>query len=192
MAYAVHKMPQIGEVAPGLWIANGFGVHGLATTAMAGDLIARAIAEGDDRWRLFSPYGLVWAGGSFGRVAVEATLRFAHLRASVQDALARRRKRAAAAKDTLPIVAAEALAPAAEAPAAEVPTPPVTEAADPVEPTPDAAENGRKKAKPRGKRKAAAAAVSDDLTTVVVVAAPKPGTAKSRRGKTRNGTPAPG
>jgi glycine/D-amino acid oxidase-like deaminating enzyme len=54
MSYAVHKMPQIGELTPGVWLAGAFGGHGLNTTAMAGDLIARAIIERDDRWRLFS------------------------------------------------------------------------------------------------------------------------------------------
>ena len=32
-------------------------------------LIARSILWGDDRWRLFSPFELVWAGGATGRVA---------------------------------------------------------------------------------------------------------------------------
>jgi hypothetical protein len=35
---------------------------------MAGELIATAITEHDDRWRLFLPYELVWAGGRFGRL----------------------------------------------------------------------------------------------------------------------------
>src|SRR5205085_3027978 len=72
MAYAVHKMPQIGELAPGYWLASAFGGHGLNTTAMAGEMIARAILDGDDRWRLFSPYELVWAGGRAGRAAAQA------------------------------------------------------------------------------------------------------------------------
>ena len=74
MAYAVHKMPQIGELAPGYWIASAFGGHGLNTTAMAGEMIARAILEGDDRWRLFSSYELVWAGGAFGRATAQTSL----------------------------------------------------------------------------------------------------------------------
>ena len=45
MAYAVHKMPQIGELAPGYWLAGAFGGHGLNTTAMAGEMIARAITR---------------------------------------------------------------------------------------------------------------------------------------------------
>src|SRR5260370_21933834 len=65
----LHRMPQIGELSPGLWLASGFGGHGLNTTAMAGDLVAQGIAEGEDSWRLFPPFALVWAGGTLGRAA---------------------------------------------------------------------------------------------------------------------------
>ena len=65
----VHGMPQIGQLRKGLWVASGFGRHGLNTSAMAGQLIARSILWGDERWRLFSPFDLVWAGGPTGRVA---------------------------------------------------------------------------------------------------------------------------
>src|SRR6202043_3941625 len=65
----VHGMPQIGQLRRGLWVASGFGRQGLNTTAMAGQLIARSILWGDERWRLFSPFELVWAGGATGRVA---------------------------------------------------------------------------------------------------------------------------
>jgi gamma-glutamylputrescine oxidase len=69
---AVHGMPQIGELEAGVWLASAFGGQGLNTSAMAGRLIARAIAEGDDRWRSFLPFELVWAGGRLGRAAVHA------------------------------------------------------------------------------------------------------------------------
>jgi len=65
----VHGMPQIGQLRKGLWVASGFGRQGLNTSAMAGQLIARSILWGDERWRLFSPFELVWAGGSTGRIA---------------------------------------------------------------------------------------------------------------------------
>jgi glycine/D-amino acid oxidase-like deaminating enzyme len=65
----VHGMPQIGQLRRGLWVASGFGRQGLNTSAMAGQLIARSILWGDERWRLFSPFELVWAGGTTGRVA---------------------------------------------------------------------------------------------------------------------------
>jgi hypothetical protein len=66
-------MPQIGEVAPGLWLLNGFGSHGLNTTAMAGEMVAHAIVEGDRAWEMFSPFALVWAGGAFGRAAQQVS-----------------------------------------------------------------------------------------------------------------------
>ncbi|MGI9415640.1 MAG: NAD(P)/FAD-dependent oxidoreductase, partial [Hyphomicrobiales bacterium] len=71
MAYAVHKMPIIGPLGGGLWTASAFGGHGLNTTAMAGRLIAGAIAEGDDRYRLFERFGPKWAGGAAGRAATQ-------------------------------------------------------------------------------------------------------------------------
>ena len=55
----------------GLWLASGFGGHGLNTTAMAGNILAQAIVEGDDTWRLFAPFELVWAGGRIGRAAMQ-------------------------------------------------------------------------------------------------------------------------
>jgi gamma-glutamylputrescine oxidase len=86
----VHRMPQIGELGPGVWLASGFGGHGLNTTAMAGNLIARAVVEGDHTWRQFTPFELVWAGGILGRAA--AQMRVWIKRAS--DAYAERRARA--------------------------------------------------------------------------------------------------
>jgi gamma-glutamylputrescine oxidase len=77
---ALHRMPQIGEFAPGMWLASGFGGHGLNTTAMAGNIIARAIAEGDDDWRLFLPFELVWAGGKIGRTAAQTHYWWFHRR----------------------------------------------------------------------------------------------------------------
>ncbi len=71
MGFSVHRMPQIGEISPGLWVASAFGGHGINTTAMAGELIARAVVENDDAWRLFLPYDLVWSGGVLGRIAAK-------------------------------------------------------------------------------------------------------------------------
>ena len=91
MAYAVHRMPQIGELAPGYWLAGAFGGHGLNTTAMAGELIARAILDGNDRWRLFSPYELVWAGGRLGRVAAQGIAWGGQARDALAERIARYR-----------------------------------------------------------------------------------------------------
>ena len=73
MAYARHYMPQVGQLDEGLWHCTAFGGHGLNTTAAAGGLIAAAIAEGDDRYRLFAPFGLAWNGGPLGPVAAQLT-----------------------------------------------------------------------------------------------------------------------
>ncbi len=67
----IHRMPQLGELTRGVWLASGFGGHGLNTTAMAGNLIARAIVDGDETWKQFSPFELVWAGGIFGRAVTQ-------------------------------------------------------------------------------------------------------------------------
>ena len=73
MSYAVHKMPQIGRLSPGLWYAMGFGGSGLGTTTVAGELLASAIAEKDDRYRLFAPFGLTPTGGPVGVAAAQFT-----------------------------------------------------------------------------------------------------------------------
>jgi gamma-glutamylputrescine oxidase len=87
----VHRMPQIGELTPGVWLASGFGGHGLNTTAMAGELIARAIVEGDDAWRMFLPYELVWAGGTLGRGAAQVGYLAHRMRAEFDARRARKR-----------------------------------------------------------------------------------------------------
>ena len=91
MGYAVHKMPQIGEVSRGLWVASAFGGRGLNTSAMAGELIARAIAEGDDRWRQFASYDLVYAGGALGRVTAQALFWFMRASDTLDEEISRRR-----------------------------------------------------------------------------------------------------
>jgi len=73
MSYAAHKMPQIGQLSPGVWHAMGFGGHGTNTTSMAGELIASAIRESDDRYRLFEPFGLTPTGGPIGAAAAQLT-----------------------------------------------------------------------------------------------------------------------
>ncbi len=80
MGYPRHKMLQMGELSPGAWYCMGFGGHGMATTTLAGELVASAIAEGDDRYRLFAPYGLDWTGGAVGRAYVQALLWYYDLR----------------------------------------------------------------------------------------------------------------
>lgn len=63
MGYASHRMPQIGRLEEGIWYCMGFGGKGLCATTMGGEVIARAIAEGDESWRLFQAFPLGFAGG---------------------------------------------------------------------------------------------------------------------------------
>lgn len=83
--YAVHRMPLVGELRPGLWLAGAFAHHGVAPCVMAGRLLARAIDRGDDRWRLFNAYGLVRTGGEAGRILVAAAIGVGHLRRRLRD-----------------------------------------------------------------------------------------------------------
>jgi glycine/D-amino acid oxidase-like deaminating enzyme len=92
----VHGMPQIGQLRRGLWVASGFGRQGLNTSAMAGQLIARSILWGDERWRLFSPFELVWAGGPTGRVVGQLVGMWGRGSAAVAGTLARYREGARA------------------------------------------------------------------------------------------------
>jgi len=90
----VHGMPQIGQLRKGLWVASGFGRQGMNTAAMAGQMIARSILWGDDRWRLFSPFELVWAGGVTGRVAGQLIGVWGRASSAAAGSLARYRERA--------------------------------------------------------------------------------------------------
>jgi len=89
----VHGMPQIGQLQPGLWVLSGFGRQGLNTTAMGGQLVARSILNGDERVRLFSPFELVWAGGSTGRIAGQVFGAWSRGHAAATGTLSRYRER---------------------------------------------------------------------------------------------------
>jgi gamma-glutamylputrescine oxidase len=91
MGYALHKMPLIGRSADGQFYASAFGGHGLNTTAMAGLLVAGAIAEGDDEYRRFAAFEPRWAGGPFGRAGVQGTYWLMQLRDFIDEARSRRR-----------------------------------------------------------------------------------------------------
>ena len=75
MSYARHRMVQLGALKPGYWYAQAFGGHGMGTTTVAGEVLASAIAQGDDTWRLFEPFALGWAGGPVGKIAGEVIRR---------------------------------------------------------------------------------------------------------------------
>jgi gamma-glutamylputrescine oxidase len=67
----IHRMPQIGEIERGVWLASGFGGHGLNTSALGGELVARGLVDNDQTWRIFAPYELVWAGGVIAKALAQ-------------------------------------------------------------------------------------------------------------------------
>ena len=72
MGFSRSRMPILGELAPGLWAATGFGGQGVGATTMAGELVASALALGDERWRLFAPFQPSPVPGRLGRLAAQA------------------------------------------------------------------------------------------------------------------------
>lgn len=73
MAYARHLMPQIGKMPDGVWYCTAFGGHGLNTTAIGGKVVSEAILGKTDRYKLFEPFGLPWAGGYAGLAVAQLT-----------------------------------------------------------------------------------------------------------------------
>ncbi|HXZ46125.1 MAG TPA: FAD-binding oxidoreductase, partial [Pseudolabrys sp.] len=96
----VHRMPQIGEIERGVWLASGFGGHGLNTSAMGGELVARGIVDTDQTWRLFAPYELVWAGGILGSILAQGIYWGTRPIERVEEGVAQYRTRARRRKDT--------------------------------------------------------------------------------------------
>ncbi|UJB21141.1 MULTISPECIES: NAD(P)/FAD-dependent oxidoreductase [Lysobacter] len=85
MSYARHQMPQIGRVDDGLWLAQAFGGHGVAPTTFAGEVLAAAIAHGDERWRELSDYGLVSAMKPAGLLAAQLSYSWAQFKDRWKD-----------------------------------------------------------------------------------------------------------
>ena len=119
----VHKMPQVGEVARGLWVSNGYGGQGFNTSAAAAELIARGIVDGDDSWQVFSRYDLVWAGGAFGRAAMQVMYSTRRMRERLDAQFSRpadmQEVAAPPVADTSPVAAAESASAASAHPAPE-------------------------------------------------------------------------
>jgi gamma-glutamylputrescine oxidase len=89
MPYTRHKLPVIGQTEPGVWYATGFGGLGVTLTAAVGELIARAIVEGDDTWRMYQAFGLPYAGGKLGKVPAQLVYWSHQLRAALSRPTAR-------------------------------------------------------------------------------------------------------
>jgi gamma-glutamylputrescine oxidase len=131
LGITMHRMPQIGELGPGVWLASGFGGHGLNTTAMAGNIIARAIVDGDQTWRQFTPFELVWAGGVFGRGVAQMRVWIKRLRDAVEERRAKARELAHRQARDAALAVQEAADDAAQPPADVVVQPSVDAVAEP-------------------------------------------------------------
>jgi glycine/D-amino acid oxidase-like deaminating enzyme len=80
MSYARHEMPLLGKTRDGLWYALAFGGHGMATTTLAGEVMAEAITGDERRMAEFERWPPVWAGGPFGRAVGQGIYWHAQLR----------------------------------------------------------------------------------------------------------------
>jgi len=91
MGFARHKMPLLGRLggrrAAGLWVSSAYGGHGLNGTTMGGELIARAILEGDPAIDAFARFRPLPVFGPIGRLAAQAIWRAR----GIEDAVRRRR-----------------------------------------------------------------------------------------------------
>ena len=90
MSYARHQMPQLGGDGKGLWWAQAFGGHGLAPTTVAGELLAAAIARGDEAWREFARFGVNSALRPWGYLAAQARYNWLQMRDAHKDRRERR------------------------------------------------------------------------------------------------------
>ncbi|AKS42134.1 NAD(P)/FAD-dependent oxidoreductase [Wenzhouxiangella marina] len=71
MSYARHEMPLLGQLPDGLWHGLAFGGHGMATTVLAGQVLAEALSGDRRRLSAFEPWPARWAGGPIGRAVVQ-------------------------------------------------------------------------------------------------------------------------
>lgn len=85
MSYASHQMPHVLQAEPGLWVAQAFGGHGVAPTTAAGELVAAAIAQGDERWKMLSRYGLTPAFKPIGMVAAQLSYWWAQSKDALKE-----------------------------------------------------------------------------------------------------------
>lgn len=84
MSYARHEMPQVLQLRPGLWAAQGFGGHGMAPTALAGEWLAEAML-GQPLPAALRRYGLQPVHGAAGLLAAQARYSWAELQDWLSD-----------------------------------------------------------------------------------------------------------
>ena len=81
MSYGRHEMPQLGQLKPGYWFAQGFGGHGMAPTTIAGKIMAQAmLAKSDGELGSFTHYPLTFMYGALGSVGAQMVYWYYQLR----------------------------------------------------------------------------------------------------------------
>ncbi len=71
MAYTRNSMPEIRHHGAGHWSATGFGGHGVATTAMAGEVLAAGLCGENEHYRWFDRYQARPVYGAIGIAAAQ-------------------------------------------------------------------------------------------------------------------------
>jgi len=86
MSYAMHFMPQIGQLSNGMYYAMGFGGHGVAPTALAGELLAHSIIHGGKAdLKIWERYGLNNTFGYLGQIGAQCQYWYLQMRDWVHD-----------------------------------------------------------------------------------------------------------
>ena len=85
MGYTRHQMPILGQPQTGLWHATGFGGHGMAPTALAGEVLAEAMSGDESRLKAYQRWQPAWAGGLAGRGWAQATYAWLNLKDAWRD-----------------------------------------------------------------------------------------------------------
>jgi gamma-glutamylputrescine oxidase len=94
MGYTVHKMPLIRKLSDGAWCCTNFGGNGLGPTTVGGEAVAAAIAQGDETYRLFEPFGFRYTGGALGPLVAQAAYHSWELADRLRELKTRLRRRA--------------------------------------------------------------------------------------------------
>ncbi len=72
MGFTTSKMPYFAKLRDGVWACTNIGGQGLNVTTVGGELIAAAIASGDETYRLFDGLHGRYAGGILGPLVAQA------------------------------------------------------------------------------------------------------------------------
>jgi len=94
MGFTVNKMPCFKKLREGVWACTNVGGQGLNVTTTGGEVIAAAIAEGDETYKLFERFGFEYTGGMLGPVVAQTVYRSWELKDWLGERSKNRRKAA--------------------------------------------------------------------------------------------------